>query len=137
VPSLDPTAVQGSESPDGLGVSSRWRSHSVKRVPRLDTIIRSRHSRRIVPTNRSAKAFARGARTGVRITRMPSGRKTSSKLAVNLASRSRIKNLTAFVRLASTSDRLRACWVTHSRTGLAVTPATYTLLVSSSMKKNT
>ena len=42
--------------------------------------IRSRHSRRMVPTKRSAKALARGARTGVRMIRMPSDRKTSSKL---------------------------------------------------------
>ena len=47
----------------------------------------SRHSVLTVRTHRSAKAFARGARTGVRIT-APSVRKTSSKLDVYLASRS-------------------------------------------------
>ena len=57
--------------------------------------IRSRHSRRMVPTKRSAKALARGARTGVRMMRILSVRKTSSKLAVNLASRSRTRNRTA------------------------------------------
>jgi hypothetical protein len=43
-------------------------------------------------TQRSACARARGARTGALITRIPSERKTSSKLAVNLLSLSRIKN---------------------------------------------
>lgn len=54
--------------------------------------------RRIVPTKRSAKALARGARIGVRMIRMPSNRKTSSKLAVNLVSRSRIRNRTGCAR---------------------------------------
>ncbi len=50
--------------------------------------IRSRHSVRTVLTQRSAKASARGNRTGILITRMPSERNTSSKLVVNLVSRS-------------------------------------------------
>jgi transposase-like protein len=48
----------------------------------------STQSRRTVPTHRSATAFARGARTGVRTTRMPLARNTASKEAANLASRS-------------------------------------------------
>ena len=36
----------------------------------VDDRTRSRHSRRIVPTNCSAMAFARGARIGVRMTRI-------------------------------------------------------------------
>jgi hypothetical protein len=51
-----------------------------------------RHSRRAVPTKRSAKALA--PRIGVRMVRMPSEAKASSKLEVNLASRSRIRSLT-------------------------------------------
>jgi hypothetical protein len=51
----------------------------------------SRHSHRSVPTNRSANAFARGARTGVLITRVPFPAKTPSKAVVNLLSRSRIR----------------------------------------------
>jgi hypothetical protein len=47
---------------------------------------------------RSMKAFARGARTGVRIVRMPSERNTSSNEAVNLLSRSWIKNRIGSVR---------------------------------------
>ena len=52
----------------------------------------SRHSRRTVPTNRSAYAFARGAWIGVLTIRMPVEVNTASNAIVNLASRSRIKN---------------------------------------------
>jgi hypothetical protein len=51
-------------------------------------------------------------------------RKTASKPAVNLASRSRTRNLTAHPRSASTIVRLRACWVTQGPAGLAVIPLT-------------
>ena len=37
----------------------------------VSTIRRSRHARRRVPTNRSATAFARGARTGVKTVSIP------------------------------------------------------------------
>jgi len=46
----------------------------------------SKHLRRMVPTKRSAKAFARGARIRVRLVRMPPEVTTSSKLIVNLVS---------------------------------------------------
>ena len=46
----------------------------------------------MVPTNRSAIALARGARTGDWMIWMLLHVKTVSKAAVNLASRSRIKN---------------------------------------------
>jgi hypothetical protein len=62
-----------------------------------------------VPTNRSAKALARGALTGVRMIRTPSALRTSSKLAVNLASRSRIRNLTDCVRWDSSKLKFLAC----------------------------
>jgi transposase len=99
--------------------------------------IRSRHSRRTVPTKRSAKAFARGALVGVRMMRMPSARKTSSKLEVNLVSRSRIKNLTGWTRSSSAMVRFLACRTTQGPIGWAVTPVTCTRRVSSSMKKST
>jgi len=51
------------------------------------------HSRRSVPTNRSAKEFACGGRAGVLITRVPLPAKTPSNAVVNLPSRSRIRNL--------------------------------------------
>jgi len=47
------------------------------------------------PTQRSATAFALGARTGVQITSAPVERHTSSNTLVNLVSRSRIRNLHA------------------------------------------
>jgi len=48
--------------------------------------VQSRHSRLTVRTHRSAKASALGARTGVRMTSMPSPAKTASKLLVYLES---------------------------------------------------
>ena len=53
---------------------------------------RSSSSRRIVPTKRSAIAFARGARIGVLMILMSMAVKTASKAAVNLLSRSRMRN---------------------------------------------
>jgi hypothetical protein len=47
---------------------------------------RSRSSRRIVPTKRSAIALARGARTGVLMTETSMAVKTASNAVVNLAS---------------------------------------------------
>src|SRR6266540_1003379 len=81
------------------------------RCRRFTTRIRSRHSRRTVPIHRSTKAFARGAHTGVRIVRTPSERNTSSTAAVNLLSRSWIKNRIGSVRSTNVSMMFRACWV--------------------------
>jgi hypothetical protein len=53
---------------------------------------RSVHSRRALAIQRSQIAFARGARTGVAMTRMPAATKTASNAPVYLASRSLIKN---------------------------------------------
>src|SRR5664279_2134485 len=47
-----------------------WTTAPRWRRPKMS--IRSIHSRRTVPTKRSAKALARGARTGVRMIRIPS-----------------------------------------------------------------
>src|SRR5213593_2819351 len=62
---------------------------------RLRISSQSRHSERTVRTNRSAIAFAFGARTGVFTIRMPSLRKTSSKGPLYLLSRSLIKKRTS------------------------------------------
>src|SRR6266540_4092298 len=51
----------------------------------------SRQSRRTVPTQRSANAFAFGARNGVRMISTPSLSKTSSKARLNFALRSWIR----------------------------------------------
>jgi len=65
--------------------------------------------------------------------RIPSERNTSSKAAVNLLSRSSIKNRIGSDRSTNVSTMFRACWVAHSPVGFAVTPASYTLRVASSM----
>ncbi len=71
---------------------------------------------RVVPTQRSAKAFARGARTGSRTTLRPSLRKTSSKARVNFASRSRRRKRGRSWPSAISQDRFRACCPTHEAT---------------------
>ena len=58
------------------------------------------------------------------------GGMTASKEAVYLVSRSRMRNLTVFAWSARSIERLRACWVTQSVTGLAVPPAIRTRRVS-------
>jgi hypothetical protein len=68
--------------------------------------IRSRHSRRTLPTQRSACAFARGAAIGARITLIPSELKTSSKVAVNLLSRSRIKKVRPLLLLGESHGQV-------------------------------
>jgi hypothetical protein len=75
------------------------------------------HSSRTVRTQRSAIAFARGDLTGVLITSIPSEANTSSKLAVNFASRSRIKNRNDRACSARSPARLRATWVTKNPVG--------------------
>ena len=60
---------------------------------------------------------ARGARIGVRMTRMSVPVKTASKAAVNLLSRSRIRNRNWSARSPRSISRLRACWVTQLRWG--------------------
>lgn len=82
-------------------------------------------------------AFALDAWTGVLMIVMPSAAKTASKDPLNLVSRSQMRNLTAFACSASYTQMLRACWVTQSVAGLAVTPAIRTVRVSWWMKKST
>ncbi|HMC02817.1 MAG TPA: hypothetical protein VKI23_01715, partial [Cellulomonadaceae bacterium] len=70
--------------------------------------VQSRHSVLIVSITRSAWAFAFGARTGLRMTRIPSDRSTVSNGPVNFASRSRMRNRAGLVRASSPRARLRA-----------------------------
>ena len=72
---------------------------------------------------RSAIAFARDARTGVRMIRISAPVKTASKAAANLLSRSRIRNRNRSARSSRSMSRLRACWVTQAAVGWAVIPA--------------
>jgi hypothetical protein len=58
-------------------------------------IMRSRQSLRTARTQRSANAFAFGARNGVWMISTPSLRTTSSKALLNLLSRSWIRKRTA------------------------------------------
>ncbi len=81
------------------------------------TSVQSRHSSRTVRTHLSAIAFARGDLTGVLITSMPSEANTSSKLAANFASRSRIKNRKDRPCSVRSPARLRATWVTKEPVG--------------------
>src|SRR6266542_2792828 len=50
----------------------------------------------------------------MRSTLIPSAAKTASNAAVNLLSRSRIRNRSWPTRSSRSMSRLRACWVTHS-----------------------
>ena len=108
---------------------ARWRGPVIRRW--------SRHSRRSVPMKRSAIAFARGARTGVRMMRMSAPANTASKAAVNLLSRSRIKNRNWSARSPRSMSRLRACWVTQAPVGWAVIPAMCTRRVPCSITTRT
>src|SRR5207244_3645745 len=88
-------------------IASRWRWFT--------TSIRSRHSRRQLPIQRSTWALARGAMSGVKITRAPADLKTLSALAENFLSRSW---MTAFGLIPSSSSvqaRLRAGLLSHPR----------------------
>ena len=68
---------------------------------RLLSCRKPRHSRRAVPTQRSAMALAFGTRTGVPITCTPSASKTASNTALNFASRSWRSKRKAFPRSPS------------------------------------
>jgi hypothetical protein len=92
----------------------------------------SRPSALAARTKRSANAFARGARTGVRITRAPIKRSTLSKGATNFVSRSRTRDRTARPSSSGVIARLRG-WVTQAPTGWAVTPAKKTFQVQGYM----
>lgn len=59
---------------------------------------------------------------GVLMTLMPSVRNTSSKLEVNLVSRSRMMHVADWQRAVRSKLRFVACWVAHSPTGLKVMP---------------
>jgi hypothetical protein len=78
-------------------------------VTRLRISSQSKHSQRTVRTNRSTIAFAVGARIGVFTICTPSLRKTSSKGALYLPSRSRIRYRTPCSE--KSTPTLRACWV--------------------------
>src|SRR5258708_4452041 len=90
-----------------------------------------------MPTNRSACEFACGDRTGVLIARVPFPAKTPSNAAVNLLSRSRIRNLNCPARSPRSIIRLRACWAVQAPVGCAVTPRMCTVRVLISIANST
>jgi hypothetical protein len=79
------------------------------------------HSVLAVRTDLSAKAFARGDRTGVLITWAPIDLITSSNGPANLASLSRTRKWTARPGVLQGGGQVTACWVTQAPTGWAVT----------------
>ncbi|HEY6313324.1 MAG TPA: BREX system ATP-binding domain-containing protein [Streptosporangiaceae bacterium] len=79
--------------------------------------------------------FARGDRTGVLIVRMPLPANTPSNAAVNLLSRSRIRNLKRPARSPGSMSKLRACWAVHAPVGCSVTPRMCTCRVWISITK--
>ena len=58
-----------------------------------------------------------GSSDGVRMMRTHSALKTSSKLEVNLASRSRTRNRTGSTQSSSAMVRFLACWTTQEQVG--------------------
>jgi hypothetical protein len=90
----------------------------------------------VFPTYRSAKEFALGERTGVLMIRAPLPTNTSSNTAVNLLSRSRIRNLNRAACSPRSMSMLRACWAVHAPVGCAVTPRMCTRRVWISITKN-
>ncbi len=99
--------------------------------------IRSRQSLRTVRTQRSANAFAFGAWIGVRITSIPSERKTSSKARLNFLSRSWISSRNRRSYSPSCMVRLRACCATQAPSGFGVQAMNSSRRVASEMKKKT
>src|SRR5450755_298557 len=99
--------------------------------------MRSRSSRRRVPTRRSQVAFMRGAWTAVRRILVPAAWKTASKDEVKFDPRSRIRNLMSSNRSSRLRARLRACCTVHSPVGFAVTPPRCIRRVPCSMNTRT
>src|SRR5436305_3360394 len=86
---------------------------------------------------RSATAFAFGARKGVRMISTPSVRNTSSKALLNLLSRSWTKKRIGLARSGSDQASWRACCVVQRPSGFAVQPATCTRRLPSSINNIT
>ena len=96
-------------------------------------MVRSRSSRRRVPIQRSANAFATGVRTGVLRIFIRSVLKISSKASMNWLARSRTSAWASASWWPYWSSRFRAAWVPQTPLGWSVTPAKYTVRVGMSM----
>ena len=80
------------------------------------------------PVGRSARTLGEGVRPrggapGFVMASMPIEASTASKLAVNLVSRSRMRNRNCRPASSRSDAKLRATWVTQGPLGLAVTPS--------------
>jgi hypothetical protein len=84
--------------------------------------VRSRHSRRALPIQRSAIAFARGACTGVLMIRTPMAVNTASK-GSELGIAVTDHELEGGGLIAEIHQQIAACWATHAPVGWAVMPA--------------
>ena len=89
-----------------------------------------------VPTKRSAIAFALGACTGVLMTRMSVAVKTASNAAVNLASRSRMRNRNRH-GVVEVHEQVAGLLGHQAPVGCAVTPRMWTRREACSMTKKT
>ena len=97
----------------------------------------SSSSRRQPPIQRCMIAFARGAWIGLRTILIPTAVNTASKAAGNWVSRSRSRNLLDSAPWSRSMSRFRACWVTQSLLGWAVTPRIRMRRVACSMAART
>jgi hypothetical protein len=107
------------------------RQHHLQLTPAED-----QHPIQHLTTNRAHPPFRERvrprARTGVRRIWTPSEPKTASKLSVNLASRSRMRNLNCPTRSPRSMSRLRACCATHHPVGFDITPRMWTWRLATS-----
>ena len=107
---------QGSMRPVAVVVINEDAKHLLEMVVASDEI-QSRHSDRMVGTNRSATPLAGGVRNVVRRISIPSLRNTSSNPSVNVWCRSRMRNRIGSERSANVHVNWRACWITHGALG--------------------
>lgn len=96
--------------------------------------VRSNSSRRSVPVMRLQVAFARGGAGGFLSTRVPVSAGAASRSMVNCPPRFRIVSLAVSVRSPRFIRSLRAAWVVHALSGLAVVPGRCARLMSCSVR---
>ena len=106
----------------GCGAPGWYSARTARRCRSPRISIRSRSSRRRVPTRRSQIAFIPGAWTAVRRILAPAAWNTASKTQVKFDPRSRTRNLMSAHLSSRPRTRLRACCTVHSPAGFAVTP---------------
>jgi hypothetical protein len=114
-----PAACRGISNSSAVNVV--WHANSRSTAPACCWLVikrRSSSSRRTVPTKRWQIAFPRSASGGVLTIWMLMAANTASKAAVNLLSRSRIRNRKRRWASSRSMSRLRACWVSQAPVGV-------------------